>query len=290
MILNENSLLVAHDAGGANQIISWIPDNFKSKELRFYFLGPAKKIFQQRFPNQKIELDFRNALKESSSLICGTGWQTDTEISAIIEALSIGLPVTAVLDNWGNYASRFLANNTMYLPTEIWVTDRYAYDLAKKEFMSVNIILKKDVYAKNFASKVLNSSVPTIDQVLYICEPMRNQWGKNYEGEFQAIDFFMKKLSLIGLSNSIPIKFRPHPSEDSSKYYKFLEKYNMKNLEIDSESSLENLFSQSRWVVGCTSYALYLAILSKKIVYSALPSWAEARILPHKEIIYLRDI
>ena len=222
MILNENCLLVAHDAGGANQIISWIPDDHESKNLRFYFLGPAKKIFQERFPGQKIEPNFGQAIRECSSLLCGTGWQTDTEISAIIEGLRIGLPVTAVLDHWSNYSSRFIKNNILHLPNEIWVTDEYAYALAKKEFLNVNISLKKDVYAMNFVSKILSSSIPSIDQVLYICEPMRDQWGKNCEGEFQAIDFFIKKLVLIGLNESIPIKFRPHPSEEDVNIKNFL--------------------------------------------------------------------
>lgn len=290
MTINKNSLLVAHDAGAANQMISWIPDDFKSLNLKFYFLGPAKKIFHERFPNHKIESNFNKSLKECSSLICGTGWETDTEISAIMESLKFGIPVTAVLDHWGNYSSRFIKDNKIYIPNEIWVTDNYAYVQAKKEFSNTKISLKNDDYAKNFSQKVLNSSIPTIDQVLYICEPMRNKWGKRIEGEFQAIDFFLKNLSLIGLNDSISIKFRLHPSEKEAKYSEFLKKYNMMNIEVDSTNSLEYLFSQSKWIVGCTSYALYLALVSNKIVYSALPSWADTPPLPHNEIVYLRDL
>ena len=49
MTINKNSLLVAHDAGAANQMISWIPDDFKSLNLKFYFLAQPRKFFMTGF-------------------------------------------------------------------------------------------------------------------------------------------------------------------------------------------------------------------------------------------------
>lgn len=290
MIFNDGSLLVAHDAGGANQIISWIPEDIKNLDLKFYFRGPAKKIFRQKFPDQEIEKNFERALKNCSSLICGTGWQTDLEISAIIKGLKNQKYVIAVLDHWENYSSRFLKDSKFYIPNEIWVTDKYAFDIAKKEFSNVKIILKSDSYAKSFAEKVFEYSETEKNQILYLCEPMRSNWGKGCQGEFQAFNFFIKNLSKIGFNNSIPIKVRPHPSEEANKYRSFLNRFKSLNIKIEKNSSLELLVAESKWVVGCSSYALYLALMSNKIVYSSLPTWAEASTLPHNEIIYIREI
>ena len=39
--------------------------------------------------------------------------------------------VISVIDHWINYKKRFFRNNKIFFPDELWVTDNYAYKIAK---------------------------------------------------------------------------------------------------------------------------------------------------------------
>ena len=76
--------------------------------------------------------------------------ETDTEISAIMESLKFGIPVTAVLDHWGNYLQDLLKITRFIYQMKF---NNYAYVQAKKEFSNTKISLKNDDYAKTFSKK-----------------------------------------------------------------------------------------------------------------------------------------
>jgi len=127
--------------------------------------------------------------------------------------------------------------------------------------------------------------------ILYLCEPMRTDWGKKDEqGEFQAMRFFLKNLHKIHLSIESNFILRLHPSEDDKKYDDFI-KDNFSNLKVEKikNISLSKQIAQSDIVVGCQSYALAIAAQAKKMVVSVLPPWAPECVIPFKNIKHLKE-
>ena len=85
------------------------------------------------------------------------------------------------------------------------------------------------------------------------------------------------------------VQLRPHPSEDSEKYAAFLDKNGQPPV-FCSKSTLSEDISEARWVAGCQSYAMTLALATGRPVYSTLPPWAPPKVLPHPGIQYLREM
>ena len=78
--------------------------------------------------------DLFDAINESNYVITSTSWQSNLEKEAIIISKKLGKYVISLIDHWVNYKERFILNGTLNLPNEIWVTDEYAFKIAKSNF------------------------------------------------------------------------------------------------------------------------------------------------------------
>ena len=58
---------------------------------------------------------------------------------------------------------------------------------------------------------------------------------------------------------------------------------------MDNSPSLALSISKAKWVAGCESYALVVALASGRNVYCALPPWAPTCRLPHPGITHLKN-
>lgn len=296
MKFKDGTLFVCHDAGTAQIITAWLQEEHLKNNF-FYFKGPAYKIIKKKFNNIKFkepnENLIQNYIKKSHTVICGTGWQTSIEYDAISLAKFEGKKTIAVLDHWVNYKSRFIRKNKFILPDEIWVTDKFALKYAKKIFTKVKITLKKNYYLEKEVNLILSKKNEQIklknQQLLYLCEPMRNTWGKTTQGEFQALKYFFKNIKKIGIKKETNICLRLHPSENKDKYIEFKDLYPniiFSNGEIDLTHEIIN----SEYIVGCQSYAMVLALKSEKKVYCSLPPWAPKCQLPYSGLIMINNL
>ena len=102
-------VVVAHDAGGA-EILSSLVRRERAADLRqhvFVLEGPARQIFAAKLgAPENLPLD--EALAMSSSVLCGTGWQSMLETDAIALARAQDKRSVAFLDHWVNYRERFI--------------------------------------------------------------------------------------------------------------------------------------------------------------------------------------
>jgi hypothetical protein len=284
--------IVANDAGGANQIISFIKNKIQENEssnIRPYMTGPAKVLWAKEFPNIKIYDSLKECLLGVSILISGTGWQTDIEKEAIKTSKEKKIYSIAFLDHWVNYKDRFTFNNSLEMPDEIWVADRHALNIARKTFLNFKKIKQiENYYVKDLVKKINKKNEK--NQILYILEPIRSDWNNgDLEGEFQALDYFLDNFKKINIPNSIKIILKPHPSEDSGKYDQWVKSNKGFNIDI-SYLPLEDLISESKYIIGCNSFALYISMIAKKIVFCSLPPWAGNSSIPMNKINYLRDL
>ena len=276
--------VVAHDAGATNLIIAWL--KAWRWPVRACVDGPARKLWEQAFPEQPIFKTIADAVEGASSMVTGTGWASSLEHEARCQARSHGLRVAAVLDHWVNYPPRFERDGAVVWPDELWVADEWAAQIARQVLPPMPIRVFDNLYLQAQVAQV--SPAPEDGTMLYVLEPVRSDWGRAEQGEFQALDYTLQHLHAF---SGIPIRrivLRPHPSDPAGKYCRYLDAD--PRIEMDRSADMSQAISQSDIVVGVESFALTLALAAGRPVFSSLPPWAPALRLPQEGIQQIRRL
>ena len=304
--------LIAHDAGAAAHIAAWFSST--KKELHIYAEGPAKEIFIKTF-KQKIETSLMSAIKKSTIIVTGTGWQSTLEHHARQIAHKCGLPSVGVIDHWVNYQERFIRNNEEQLPGSIWVADSDAEVLARKIFKGLPIIKLSNKWLDNVTQNVNNlrsaernkkdsKGHHAARRLLYFLEPIREPWIKGTTnivkteieaGEFQALRFWLENISKLvemgwvaSKDELISLTLRPHPSEPLDKYNAFVAEYEEKwPIRINHSDDLEVALVNADAVFGCNTQALVAAMACGIPTFSTVPPWGKKCCLPQDSLNHL---
>jgi len=302
--LQKKVAIFSHDAGGGEVISSWVKENFKKYKFFFFIKGPALAIFKKKIKTIKVCQAIEMS-KKADFFLCGSGWQTNFELKGLIYGRKNNKRVVVFLDHWANYKKRFIINHNLFLPTEFWVQDIFAKMNAKKTFKHIKIVKKKNYFIKNFLENylkikknILKNSIKK--NILYLSEPIlehTKKWEKkkfkfNYS-EFDALEFLLNNIHKID-PNIIKVIIRLHPAEKKNKYNRIIDKFSQKKLKfkikISINKSIEKDIFDSDFVAGCHTSAMVLALTVKKKVISTVPTKNKRNDLPHKKIIYLRDL
>jgi hypothetical protein len=274
--------VVAHDAGAANLIIAWV--KAWGWQVRACVRGPAVKLWEQAFPALPIWETPEEAMEGCASLLTGTGWASTLEHDARREGRSRGLRVAAVVDHWVNYSPRFERAGESVWPNELWVADAWAAQIARQALPSLPIRQFENLYLQAQVAQV--SPSPGDGTLLYVLEPVRNDWGRGVEGEFQALEYFLAHRHLLEPEPIRRILLRPHPSDPAGKYARYLDADS--HIKLDRSGGMAEALSQAGMVAGVESFALTLALAAGRTVYSSLPPWAPALRLPQEGIRQIR--
>lgn len=276
--------VVAHDAGAANLIIAWL--KAWGWPVRVCVQGPALKLWRQSFPGQALWDTPAQAMAGCASLVTGTGWASTLEHDARREGRSRGLRVAAVIDHWVNYAPRFERAGEMVWPDELWLADAWAVEIAQQVLPPLPVRQLENLY---FQAQVAQVAPPPGDgTLLYVLEPVRNNWGRSMEGEFQALEYLLANCDRLAPGPVRRVLLRPHPSDPPGKYARYLDA-NV-DISLDHSADIAAALSQADVVVGVESFALTLALAAGRAVYSSLPPWAPALRLPHDGIRQIRRL
>ena len=288
--------IVSHDAGGAEILSSWAKLSLESFCL--VVEGPAKKIFERKLGVINC-FPLEQALSIADWVLCGTSWQSDLEKEAINLAKEYNKKVVSFIDHWVNYHERFMLNEKLVMPNEIWVGDQDAKNLATEFFPNIQVILKVNPYFIELKSEFekISHDVKFDDQgiILYVCEPIREHallkfgnerfWGFTEE---EALIFFIENLSV--LKDSIKeIRIRPHPSEQPEKY-NWVHKKSKLNIVISDQKSLIEDIATANIIVGCESMAMVVGLQAGKRVISSIPPGGKVCGLPHSGIQHLQRL
>jgi hypothetical protein len=276
--------VIAHDAGAANLIIAWI--KAWGWPVRTCVDGPARKLWEQAFPGQPTCSTIEDALQGCTSLLTGTGWASRLEHDARRLGRDRGMRVAAVVDHWVNYPPRFEREGETVWPDELWVADAWAAAIATQTLPPMPIRQLENLYLKYQVEKV--SPPPGDGTLLYVLEPVRSDWGRSEQGEFQALDYTLQHLQALGNTLIHRIVLRPHPSDPADKYRKYLTSDN--RIEMDRSTDMAEAISRADMVVGVESFALTLALAAGRVVYSSLPPCAPALRLPQESIQEIRRL
>jgi hypothetical protein len=291
--LPEPLAVVCHDAGASSLIISWL--RHYPGAVRAHLQGPAAILWEKTTPNRGESPPLADTLAGAAVLLSGTGWASDIEHSARKLAREAGIRSIAVLDHWVNYRERFVRQDEVVLPDELWVADGEAYVEARRCFPEVPIRQLPNLYLEELVEEVAAHGPQPARQrprnILYVLEPIRQRWGNDDRpGELQAFQFFLDHLAEAGAGEDVHIWLRPHPSDSPGKYDDWVRLFPGVNLTVDKTDSLSHQIAWADWVVGCESFALVIALHAKRVVMSTLPPWAPRCRLPQRELRHLRDI
>lgn len=293
----EICLIIAHDAGGAEVLSSYV----RRTGLRCLYVlqGPARKIFERKLGNiETLPLD--EAIRQADWVLCGTSWQSELEFDAIKLARALGKRSVAFLDHWVNYRERFERKGELNLPDEIWVGDPIAAELAGKIFDLTPIRLVENPYFMDIREEVLTAPVVRSGNakklaVLYVCEPVREhalrQHGdERYWGyvEEDALRYFLANVSVLGKPVE-RILIRPHPSEATNKYDWVKDEFDLPIVFGGAHTLIEEI-ADSDVVAGCSSMAMVVGLLAGKRVISCIPPGGPRCVLPQPEIELLQQL
>ena len=276
--------VVAHDAGATNLLIAWL----KAWEwpVRACVLGPARKLWERAFPGEPIWDTPAQAMVGCISLVTGTGWASSLEHEARRVGRSHGLHVAAVIDHWVNYAVRFERHGETVWPDEVWVADAWAAETARQSLPPMPVRQFENLYLQAQVAQV--APPPGDGTLLYVLEPVRDAWGRGTSGEFQALDYLLLHRDVLAPGPIRRILLRPHPSDPTGKYARYLKAY--PDISLDRSVDMAAALSQADIVAGVESFALTLALASGRTVYSSLPPWAPALRLPQEGIRQIRRL
>lgn len=283
--------VICHDAGGANQILALLKRIRLPKGLlRPVMQGPAADSWARIFPGRPTYTDIPSALSGAKAVLSGTGWASGIEHQARCMAARMDLPSITLLDHWVNYAERFVRDSHQQLPDQLLVCDKYAETLAREVFPKTPVRRIRDYYLAQQCAWLQPVEALSEPQLLFVCEPSHSNWGRDRAGELQALDYFMARIDATDIPPSTRILIRPHPSESPGKYAAWLAMQSRPGIAIDTNGDLHSALSRSRWVAGCQSYAMAVALAAGRTVYSVLPPWAPSCQLPHPGILHLKDL
>ena len=268
--------VVCHDAGACNVILPWLQQ--PGLHVRAVMQGPALALWRARLGSASLCSSLQAALAGVQLVLTGTGWASTLEHDARVLAQGLNLRSAAVVDHWVNYAQRFDFNGVQQWPDEFWLTDELAVDLACQHFPQHRLRCYANRYLQEQAQAIAPLR-PGQGDVLLVMEPMRSDWGRGVAGEWQALDYFMRHRSVTGIGEQTRVRLRPHPSDAIGKYERWISSH--PGVVLDTHASLALAINDARWVVGCESYALVVALAAGREVWSSLPPWAPACRLPH---------
>lgn len=277
--------VVAHDAGAANLILAWLA-HAPEAAIQPYMAGPAAALWQARFPETPPQSSMDKALEGAAALLSGTGWASSVEHGARQRARSRRIPSVAVIDHWVNFRARFERDGGTILPDTIWVTDSEALLIAQRDIPEVPAIIQPNIYAMEQVAAA--GPVPADGDVLFLVEPVRDAWGGDRQGEFQALDYFMAHRRAGGIAANTALRLRPHPSDPPGKYDGWIAAH--AGTALDTSSDIAAALRGAKFVVGLNSAALPIALASGRTAICALPPHAPQCYLPHKAIVHLRNV
>ncbi len=290
--------IVAHDAGGAEILSSWL--RRQSSVPRCVLEGPAVEIFRTKLNSAYKTLSYREferALADMDFILTGTSYASDLE-KKVVRLANGRVPTAVFLDHWCHYPERFQLDGKTTLPDEIWVGDEDAFRLAAQCFPKKILKLVPNPYFEDIKAQIQKAPRPVKPtgegiRILYVTEPasaygLKQHGDERFLGytEFDALKNYLQSLASCKTPLGA-IRIRQHPSEPKNKYAGLLREFPYLPIQMAGNESLIDDCLWAEWVVGCQTMALVTALLAQRKVFSCIPKGGKPCVLPQREIIHL---
>lgn len=254
------SLLVAHDAGGAEILCAWLSSCVQQSgfgtalpssvgDWGVVATGPAARIFQREsIPVLSVEAV---NITDYERIITGTSYGATLENEFIERAKNREVKCVSVLDHWLHYPERFFNCGYQMLPDELWACDSSAFCLAENFFPEVSVILQPNWYWEKIRGQV----TPGCSGHYLIALENRQIRGQTWRDN---VDAALHWLSLQ--KHVLHVTIRAHPTMEQSEIERYLA--NKGQLPFNASASHGNLIedlSSCFCVVGYQTTVLALA-------------------------------
>ena len=283
-------LIVCNDAGGANFIKSFL--KYEKIRCKYYLTGSAVKIFKKKnFYKSLIK-----SVKKSEIIITGTDWPlkiskklTNLQLRALNYSNIYKKKSITFIDHWWSYKSRFIKNNKLILPSEIWSFDKESTLKAKKEFKNLTKIRAVNNYyfldfKKNKKKKLKKKKF----HIIYVSSNF-NGTNKNSENDLdkRLLLNFIKKKEKINVIKNYSIDILTHPSESFKKYMYFSNKKIYKIRIINRGNlKIQTILNKYAHIVGSESMSLVIGKILGLTVFNNVKGLKIKRLIPKKYIDY----
>lgn len=285
--LKNSILVVCNDAGGANQIYYLL----KEKKIKYksYLSGPAIKIFKKK---RDIKKNLKQLIINSDIVILGSG-TGNFEHKALKIANFYKKHTIVFLENWVNFKTRFTRKKNYFLPKEIWVSDKEAFNLTQKIFnKTIKIKKVKNSYLAFFKNKIKNKTKTNSNKALYL-SPNYDMSGINkvYRKKVDLRNFLilLKKINNIKNiinRNKIYLDIILHPGEKLNKYSLIEKKYS-NLIKVLKNRKIENMLINYKYAISTNSYALLIAKKIGLVTINHIKGTGIKKTLPNQYIDYL---
>ena len=279
--------VVLHDSGAANQVLSLLFANNVHNFL-IYASGPARKICESFNRSQKFYTDINHVVNASDVLMIGTGWSSQTELSALAHALIKKKKTVTFFDHWSNYEQRLNYKGVDLKPSTIWVSDDYAYQIAKNYYPTIHVEKVPNYYLANEVHQI--GPIPeNCDTALYLCEPIVVNKIADPILSQAPLRYAISRLNTDPTLLPTELIIRPHPSQQETEFSWINDLSCKFRISISKSTSLHQDISACSNVFGYNTYALVIAHSAMRQVFCSAPPKFPQSLIPLKELIYLRD-
>ncbi len=286
--MKKNILAIANDAGGAEIMGAYLKANRKELSLHAYISGPAVNVFKRlRLPHEPAPHSY-GALEKliaaharADLTLIGTGWMTTLERDALAIAEKLGMKTAVYLESWMSYKPRFGYPKKGWnknIPSTIWVGDRYAYAIAKREFPRTTVSLVNNEYFAGIKARYKNFRGKKTKDILFLSN--KDRYTKMV---------FEKLLAYCAHTKRPPtIRVRFHPADDRAQFDALIRAYPGKVIKSKGRDIVRDLV-HARIVIGTETTAMAAAaIVGKKTVSIVLPGAPST--LPFERIIKVSSV
>lgn len=275
--LHGKALFVFSDPAGAKAVLAQAYFLQKQNLLAdFRIISDRKYNFYEDFSLEVLPYKEGDELLLKSFrpdfIFAGTSYTSKIELKFIKQAQSQDIFTIAFIDHWTNFRSRFVWNDEVIYPDEIWVIDEEAKKLALEEGLDAKKIQVRGNPYYNF----LRNWKPTIQKgaflenlglpksasyILYVPEPLSQVGGIEKYGfdEFEILEQIVSELSgqyLLDLKNFLLIKL--HPNQNKNIFTQRLRQISSSCLQIKvlEDANINLLMFYADSVIGLFSNAL----------------------------------
>jgi len=187
------------------------------------------------------------------------------------------------LEHWILNKKKLTFKKKKIIPHEIWVTDKYAFKIAKKSF-NFKILLKPDYYYRSY-SKKKKFKISNKLNLLYLLGRINAQGYKNNKFgkiELSAFKNFIKEVNFIKKKR---ILVRLHPTTRKEALNKVVS--SKKIFDYSNKDLIEDL-NYANYVFGANSASLYHALRLKKKVVCCIAN-SKDFVLPFRNLVKLKE-
>jgi hypothetical protein len=248
-----NVAIVAHDAGGAEQLV-WLLKNLDCR-IRAFLQGPAVKILAES-GIQYESIDSFNQLRGCDLVLTGSGWMSSLENRAIEECRSAQITCVTVLDHWVNYRERF-ERTPKANPKMLLVTNNLALVQANQLFPNNSIWLIPDFQIDWYRSKIVDHSL--IGRVLVLLEPTPALGSGFKVDSKERLELVLAAIKLNAKRRLGGVIVRLHPSQKIDDDEFRIMKSRLPEIQFSVAPHLFEDLAKTSVALGFSTYALYIA-------------------------------